>query len=159
MSHFKPNKEHLRRVIIFLFNQKKKASESHRIFVETYGDLAPTVKTCERSFQSFKSGDFNVIGKERENRPKKFEDDELQALLDWDDTQTQQMMAEQLNVTRQAISDRLRAMGKIQKVGKWVPHELYERQMEKRKFVCEILLLRYERKSFFVSGYKWRSQK
>ena len=75
--------------------------------------LPSTVKTCERWFQRFKSDDFNVIDKERENQPKKFEDDELQALLDEDNTQTQQMMAEQLNVTRQAISDRLRAMGKI----------------------------------------------
>ena len=104
--------------MIFLFNQNKKASESHRILLETYGNLAPTVKTCERWFQRFKSGDFNVIDKERENRPKKFEDDELQALLDEDDAQTQQMMAQQLNVTRQAISDRLRSMGKIRKVGK-----------------------------------------
>ncbi|MGR0227407.1 hypothetical protein [Klebsiella pneumoniae] len=31
MSNFKPNKEHLRHVMIFLFNQKKKASECHRI--------------------------------------------------------------------------------------------------------------------------------
>ena len=148
MSNFKPNKEHLRHVMIFLFNQKKKASECHRILVETYGDLAPTVKTCERWFQSFKRGDFDVTDKKRENRPKKFEDVELQSLLDEDNTQTQQMMAEQLNVTRQAISDRLRAMGKIQKVGKWVPHELNERQMEKRKTVCEMLLLRHERKGF-----------
>ena len=148
MSNIKPNKEHLRHVMIFLFNQKKKASECHRILVETYGDLAPTVKTCERWFQSFKRGDFDVTDKKRENRPKKFEDVELQSLLDEDNTQTQQMMAEQLNVTRQAISDRLRAMGKIQKVGKWVPHELNERQMEKRKTVCEMLLLRHERKGF-----------
>lgn len=159
MSNFKPNKEHLRHVMILLFNQKKKASECHRILVETYGDLAPTVKTCERWFQSFKRGDFDVTDKKRENRPKKFEDVELQSLLDEDNTQTQQMMAEQLNVTRQAISDRLRAMGKIQKVGKWVPHELNERQMEKRKTVCEMLLLRHERKGFLhrvVTGdEKW----
>ncbi|MGR0202257.1 hypothetical protein [Klebsiella pneumoniae] len=37
MSNFKPNKEHLRHVMIFLFNQKKKASECHRIlFGETH---------------------------------------------------------------------------------------------------------------------------
>ena len=38
-----------------------------------------------------------------------------------------------LNVAQQIISDRLKAMGKIQKCGKWVPHELNERQMENRK--------------------------
>ena len=62
----------------------------------------------------------------------KIEDVELQALLDEDDSQTQKQLAEQLSVNQQAVSNRLREMGKIQKVGRWIPHELYERQMEKR---------------------------
>ena len=66
---------------------------------------------------------------ERGKPPKKFEDSELQALLDEDDAQTQQL-ADQLNVTREAVSIRLKSMGKIQKMGKWVPHELNERQQE-----------------------------
>ena len=57
-------------------------------------------------------------------------------------------MAEQLNVTQQAISDRLRAMGKIQKSGKWVPHDLTEAQRERRKVTSEMLLARHDRKSF-----------
>lgn len=68
--------------------------------------------------------------KERPGQPKKFEDTELQAILDEDDTLTQQQMAEALNVARSTISTRLKAMGKIQKCGKWVPHELTERQIE-----------------------------
>jgi len=47
----------------------------------------------------------------------KFEDSELQALLDEDDAQTQQL-ADQLNMTRKAVSIRLKSMGKIQKMGK-----------------------------------------
>jgi len=46
-----------------------------------------------------------VRNEERE-KPKKFEDSELQALLDKDD-QTQQQLADQLNVTREAVSIRL----------------------------------------------------
>lgn len=159
MSNFEPNKEHLRHVLIFLFNQKKKAAEAHRILVETYGVHTLSADTCERWFKRFRSGDFDVSDKERENRPKKFEDTELQALLDEDATQTQEMLAEQLNVSRVAISKRLKAMQKIQKVGKWVPHELNERQMENRKVTCEMLLRRHERKSFLhriVTGdEKW----
>lgn len=51
------------------------------------------------------------------------EDAELQALLDEDDTLSRKQMAEMLNVARPTISDRLKAMGKIQKCGKWLPHE------------------------------------
>ena len=63
---------------------------------------------------------------------KKFEDDELQALLDEDPTQSQQQLPQTLNVTRGAICQRLKAMGKVQKYGKWVPHQLNDRQMESR---------------------------
>jgi len=50
-------------------------------------------------------------------------------------------------------------MKKIQKMEKWVPHELNERQQENRKTTCEMLHARYKRKSFLhriVTGdEKW----
>ena len=58
---------------------------------------------------------------------KKYEDVELQALLNEDDSQTQKQLAEQLSVSQQAVSNRLREMGKIQKVDRWVLHKLNER--------------------------------
>ena len=77
-----------------------------------------------------------------------FQETELQALLDENDAQTQQELAEQLGVARSTISDRLKAMGKIQKEAKWVPYELNERQQGNRKTISEMLFARYERKSF-----------
>ena len=60
---------------------------------------------------------------------------------------------------RGAICQRLKAMGKIQMYGKWVPHQLNDRQMENRKTICKMLLQRFERKSFLhpiVTGEeKW----
>ena len=93
------------------------------------------------------------------NPQKKFEDEELQVLLDKDSTQTQKQLAASLNITRQAVSHHLHAMGKIQKEGKWVPYELTERNKEQRKTTCEILFERFQRKSFLhriVTGdEKW----
>lgn len=108
-------------------------------------------------FKKFKSGNFDVRNEERGRPPKKFENSELQTLLDEDDAQTQQQLADQLNVTREAVSIRLKAVGKIEKMGKWVPHELNERQQENRITTCEMLLARYKRKSFLpqiVTGDK-----
>ena len=68
-------------------------------------------------------------------------------------------MTAMLNVAQQTISDRLKAMGKIQKCKKWGPHELNERQKENRNNICEFLRQRHERKSVLhriVSGdEKW----
>ena len=52
-----------------------------------------------------------------ENRQKGTKNVELQALLDEDDSQTQKQLAEQLSVSQQAVFNRLREMGKIQKMG------------------------------------------
>jgi len=54
-------------------------------------------------------------------RSRKVEDCQLQAFLDEDNTQSQKMLAEQLGVSQAAISMRLHAMGKVQKIGKWMP--------------------------------------
>lgn len=149
----------MREALLFCFNLKKSSAESHRMLVEAYSDSALSETTCRDWFRRFKDGHFDLSDKKRENRPRIVEDYELQALLDEDDTQSQKMLAEQLGVTQPAISMRLRAMGKVQKIGKWVPHELNDRQMERRQNTCEILLARQKRKSFLhlvVTGdEKW----
>lgn len=144
MSNFVPSKEYLRTVLLFLFHSKKSAAESHRTLVEVHGGNALSETTCRDWFRRFKSGDFDVSDKERPGQPKKFEDPELEALLDEDPCQTQKQLAEALGVSQQTISDRLIAMGKILKCGKWVPHRLTERQMENRKVACESLLRRHK---------------
>uniref|UniRef100_G1Q736 Mos1 transposase HTH domain-containing protein n=1 Tax=Myotis lucifugus TaxID=59463 RepID=G1Q736_MYOLU len=119
-----------------------------RILQEAYGEHAPSQDTCERWFKLFKSDDFDVKNKECPSQPKKFEDQQLQALLDEDVCQTQNQLAERLNVAQQTISNCLQAMGKILKEGKWVPHQLNERQMENQKVISKMLLQQHERKSF-----------
>ena len=48
----------------------------------------------------------------------KFKDVESQASLE-DDSQTQRQLAEQLGVSQQSVSNRVREMGKIQKSDRW----------------------------------------
>ena len=51
------------------------------MLVKVYGDNAPSDKTCREWFWRFKNGDFDVEDKERSERPRAFEDEELQALI------------------------------------------------------------------------------
>ena len=76
-------------------------------------------KSYREWFRRFNDGDFSVEDKPRSRQSKKFEDKELEALLEEDRSQTQEELAESLGVTQQAVSVRLRAMGMIQKqIGK-----------------------------------------
>ena len=94
MSNFVLTKQHLREVLIFCFNWKKSAAEAHRMLVKVYGDTAPTDKSCREWFRRFKDGNFSVEDKPRSGQPKKFEDQELEALLEEDQSQTQEKLAE-----------------------------------------------------------------
>jgi len=123
----------MREALLFYFNLKKSAAESHRMLVEVYGDNALTETICRDLFRRFNDDNFDLSDKKRENRPRKIEDCQLQALLDEDDTQSQKMLAEQLSISQATISMRIHAMGKVQKIGKWMPHEMNDRQMERRQ--------------------------
>ena len=76
--------------MIFCFNWKKSAVEGHRRLVEVYGDTALIDKSCREWFRYFKDGNFSVEDKPRSGQPKKFEDEELEILLEEDQSQTQE---------------------------------------------------------------------
>ncbi|KAG5310810.1 MOS1T transposase, partial [Pseudoatta argentina] len=82
MSEFVPNKVYLRGILLHYFIQKKSAAEAHRILVQTYGDDALSDTTCRDWFRRFKNNDFELEDKERSGAPKKFQDKELEQLLD-----------------------------------------------------------------------------
>jgi len=71
------------------------------MLVEVYGDTAPTDKSCREWFRHFKDGDFSVEDKPRSGQPKKFEDKELETLLEED--QSQKELAESLRIIQQAF--------------------------------------------------------
>ncbi|UYV83093.1 SETMAR [Cordylochernes scorpioides] len=143
-----PKSAHLREVLLFAFNWKKSATEAHRMLEEVHGDHALSKSQCYRWFKKFQSGDFELDNEPRGKPHQKFEDAEQQALLNEDSTQTQEKLAKQLQVSQCAGSLRLNSLRMTQKLSRWVPHELSERQQERRLVTCEGLLARHEKKSF-----------
>lgn len=103
-------KQHLREVLLRYYFAKKTAAESHRLLVEVYGDDALAKTQCFVWFQRFKSGNFDIKDKERPGQPKRFEDDELETILDKGSCQTQDELAKSLGVTQAAISKRLKSL-------------------------------------------------
>lgn len=71
--------------------------------------------TVKKWSARFRDENFCLEDDSRPDAEKKFEDEELQSLLDEDPCQTQTELAEQLGVSQKAISDRLHAMGKIKR--------------------------------------------
>ena len=101
------------------------------------------------SNRRFKNSEFDFSDRERPGQSPIFEDGKLQELLDKDSMRTQKELAAQLRVTRTAIFKRLHAMGKIlQKVRRWVPHELTKHKLGQRISTCPSLLAKHQKKNF-----------
>ena len=107
MSVYEPNSRHLQEVLIFCFNMKKSAAEAHRILSNTYGEAA----ISERIVSGFNASRTMILtsktGIAMEERrfskmqnwrhylsKKKFENKELEALLEEDQNQRQEELAE-----------------------------------------------------------------
>ena len=81
MSVFLPINRHLREVLIFFFHSKKTGAKTHRELQKVYGDTALSGTTCRDWFRRFKDGDFDVVDRPREGRPKTFEGADVTYLL------------------------------------------------------------------------------
>lgn len=114
-------------MLLHYYILKKNAAETHRMLVDIYGDHASSSTTCKEWFQRFQSGDYDVSDRGREGAPKKFEDAQLQDLLEEDSSRTLEDFSNELNVDRSTVGKRLHALGMVQKSGNWVPHQLKER--------------------------------
>ncbi|CAK1579353.1 unnamed protein product [Parnassius mnemosyne] len=99
MSVYESNPRHLREVLIYFFNNKTSAAEAHRMLSDAYGEAAMSEKTYRERFQCFKSGGFCVKNRHGSGRPKVFENEELTHLLDDDSFQSQEELAEPLEVS------------------------------------------------------------
>ncbi|KAG5320379.1 MOS1T transposase, partial [Pseudoatta argentina] len=150
MSIFVPNKVYLRGILLHYFIQKKSTAEAHRILVQTYGDTALSDTTCRAWFRRFKNNDFELEDKERSGAPKKFQDKELEQLLDEDPSQTLSELGKILQVDESTVSKRLKGLEMIQKQGHWVPYEFKPRDVERRFGTCDLLLQRQKRKGFLI---------
>ena len=140
----------MQEALFFSFNLKKSAAESHRLLQDAYCEHDLSKATCRDWFRRFKSCDFDLNDKERPGQPRKFENEDFEALLDEDRCQILKQLSYTLNVTEMAIRKRLHNLRLVQKAENWLPHELSERQLEMRKTIGEFLLERCKKKSFLL---------
>jgi Transposase. len=164
MSKFVPEKEHLRQALLFLFNQKKTAAESHRLLVL---NTLHWIEHVRHGFDNLKMA-ISMWKWVRALVGHKVRRWRMQAALDDDLTQTQRQLAEALNVSQESSSGSWRAMGKINKIGEWVSHNFNDRQISIAKslvkycfnakkesnFCTELWLV--TKCGFYFESPKWR---
>lgn len=80
---------YLLQVYIFFLHLKKKATEARQLLIEAYSEYDADLRMCQRWFERFKYGDFDIEEKKRPDQVKKFENVELKPFLDQDPLEMQ----------------------------------------------------------------------
>ena len=131
--------------MLFCFKLGKDATEATEMINSAWGDNSVGASTIRKWFSRFCVGNFNLQDNPRPGPEKKFEDEELQALLNENPCQTQQELGKQLWVTQAAI---VHAIEKIHKEGEQVPNLLTKENKTRKVNICLNLLSRYKKKNF-----------
>jgi len=137
--------EHLRHLLVFKFHSGCNATEAARDINTVYGENFIAERTARKWFARFKEGDFSLDDAPRSGRPVDFDEERLQTILREDNRQTTRELAEKLDCAPQTVLNHLNALGKVQKLGAWVPHELTQSTRNQRVTTCASLLARYRR--------------
>ena len=133
------------------YKRDKTAAESHRDLLKVFGDEALSEKQCERWFRRFKDEDEKLEDEPRKGRPQLLQDDILEAALKEDPSQTLRELGNRLGFSHTAIEKRLHALGKSNRSGKWIPHELSDENKASRLITAGILLRLAKREGFLDS--------
>ena len=153
-----PGNYDLRTALIFCYHLKETAAESHRMFVEAYGEHALSKTQCFEWFKKFKSGDFDVRNEERGNHRKRRQ--RIASIVGWRWRSTSTTTRGSIECdTRSRLHTFEIHRGKDPedgKMGSWIEWKTVGKS---KKPLTKYLLARYKRKSLLyriVTGNeKW----
>lgn len=135
--------EHFRHHLLFAYNRGAKAADAARELCAVYGEGAIADRTARDWFAKFKIGNFDLKDAPRSGRPNEFDEERLNKLLHEDARQTTRELAEQMDCDQKTVVNHLKSMGKVQKMGAWVPHLLTENNKNQRSTISASLLARH----------------
>jgi len=144
--------------MLYEFHRGSTAAAATRNIRLVYGNVINT-RMCQRWFHRFMGGDYSLIDRPRSGRPSVVDPETLEGLVETDPQQTAQDLAAVMSCDRSTITRHLHTLGKTNRAGVWVPHQLTEKNLMERVLACQTLLSRWESDPFLdriVTGdEKW----
>lgn len=153
------NTVHLRHCMLYEWQCGHDIDAAVSNICRALGEDTVSVWTCRRWFSRFRSGNLSLDDLPRSGRQRKCNSSALIALLEEDSRITTRDLAQRLGLSHTTVGERLAEMGKVSKLGTWVPHELSRNNKDDRITACSALLLTHIREPFLeriVTGdEKW----
>ena len=138
-------KTHLRHCLLFEHQSGHTAVEAYWSICHALGQEAVSKRTCGHWFHRFNTGDYSLEDHPRSGRPLEVDIEALRSLVESDPRLTTRSMADTLGCSHVAIENHLHSMGKVLKIGSWVPHQLSQKDLDRLAEACTILLSKSRR--------------
>ncbi|CAO4387804.1 unnamed protein product [Caenorhabditis nigoni] len=141
------------------FKLGKNATEAHRALSKVFKNDLLSESQCRRWFERLRNGDESLEDHEHTGRPEIIDDEFLRNTIESDPCQTTRNLAEQFSCTNGTIENHLHGIGKSNRCGKFVPHNLSPANKAARVALSGIRLHRSKNSGFFdslvTSDEKW----
>ncbi|KAJ0177891.1 hypothetical protein K1T71_006764 [Dendrolimus kikuchii] len=121
-----------------LFNRKKVGDASDRLMM-----CMAAVSRKKTPFQRFRFGNIDLQNKPRGWPETKVDNAELKGIVEADPSQTTSEIAAGCGVSDKTVLIRLKQIGKVKKLERWVPHELSAANRQTRVDCCVTLFNRH----------------
>jgi [histone H3]-lysine36 N-dimethyltransferase SETMAR len=156
---FVPTVLHIRNALLFLYFSNNTMRDTERQLASVYPGHVPHYNTIRAWYHRFESGDYSLEDAERSGRPVELDLTRLEQLVEGDPFQSVRDMAQTLGVHHRTIETGLRTLGKVKKLGRFVPHRLSQFDLDRRVDMCTTLLTLHRRMTWLdqiVTGdEKW----
>ena len=146
------NETHFRHCMLYKFQKVNNASKITLDINEVHGNGSLDIWNCQRWFIRFQAGHLNLMDNECVGRPLKDDMAKLIDLVESEPTLTTHELAIKLNSSSSTIHRHLKTLGKVSKLGKWVPHELTPLNLSLRLNICSSLLSRQHKQLFWIES-------
>nr|XP_021141143.1 histone-lysine N-methyltransferase SETMAR-like [Columba livia] len=126
------DKKQVQAIFLFEINMGHKAAETTHNN-NTSGTGTAKEHTVLWWFKEFHKARESLEDEERSAQPLEVDDNQLRAIMEADPFRITREAAEELSVRHSMVVWYLKQIGKVEKLNKWVPHELTENKKKKLK--------------------------